>query len=77
MPARGMVVDAPAPPKRRIKWGRICGVWFLLVLGYILATNQRITPENEAQLVYETQVLVGLAFLPAIVRGFYRRLFSD
>jgi hypothetical protein len=63
--------------KRNIRWGRLCGLWFLLVLLYILVGSRPIPPEQEAQMIRETQQLMGIAVMPAMVRIVYRRLFSD
>lgn len=62
---------------RRIRWGHICGCWFLAVLLYILATSKRAPPEEVQAMVEDTQMLMGVALLPAITRGFYRQFFSD
>jgi hypothetical protein len=81
-PASETVIDAePISPlagkRRNIKWGRLCGLWFLLVLLYMLAGSKRVPPEEVPAMVEQTQLLMGIALLPAIVRIYYRRFFSD
>ena len=62
---------------KTLRWGHICGIWFLLVLGYILATSKRVPEEEVPAMIEDTQMLMGIALLPAITRGFYRQFFSD
>lgn len=74
LPAKETVIDAP---RRNIRWGRICGVWFLLVLGYLLVTSKRVPHDEVPAMVEQTQMLMGIALLPAIVRIYYRTFFRD
>ena len=79
-PAKDIIIEAqPVALKRRrrIKWGHICGYWFLLVLLYILATSKRVPDEEVQAMVEHTQMLMGIALFPAIVRGYYRAFFRD
>jgi hypothetical protein len=72
-----IVVVSPLPVRRHIRWGWVCGVWFVLVLLYGMASSKRVPPEEVPAMVERTQVLMGIALLPAIVRIYYRRFFSD
>ena len=65
------------PQRAAVKWGRLCGLWFLAVLLYILASGKRVQPEQVPHMIEQTQLLMGIAVLPAVVRIWYRRLFSD
>jgi hypothetical protein len=71
-----IVVVAPLPVRQRIRWGWVCGMWFVLVLLYGMAGSKRVPAEEVPALVERTQILMGIAVFPAIVRLWYRRLFS-